>query len=39
MKVIIDLDESILTKVQKMADDDDRSRKQMLELIIRRAVK
>ena len=38
MKVIIDLDEKLLDKVQQKADDDDRSRKQMLELIIKRAV-
>jgi len=39
MKVIIDLDESILSKVQTLADKDDRSRKQMLELIIKRSLK
>ena len=38
MKVIIDLDEKLLDKVQQKANDDDRSRKQMLELIIKRAV-
>ena len=38
MKVIINLDDSILDLVQQKADDDDRSRKQMLELIIKRAV-
>jgi len=38
MKVIIELDKSILDLVQKKADKDDRSRKQMLELIIKRAV-
>ena len=38
MKVIIDLDESILSIVQKLADEDDRSRKQMLELIIKRSL-
>lgn len=39
MKLIIDLDESILDKVQKKADKERRSRKQMLELIIEDAVK
>ena len=39
MKVIIDLDESILNKIQKKADNERRSRKQMLELIIEDAVK
>jgi len=39
MKVIIDLDESVLNKVQKKADNERRSRKQMLELIIEDAVK
>jgi len=39
LKVIIDLDESILDKVQNMADKEERSRKQMLELIIKRTVK
>ncbi len=39
MKVIIELDESILDKVQKKADKEKRSRKQMLELIIEDAVK
>ena len=40
MKVIIDLDETILEKVQKLADSnqEQRSRKQMLELIIKRNV-
>ena len=38
LKVIINLDDSILDLVQQKADDDDRSRKQMLELIIKRAV-
>ena len=38
MKVIINLDDSILGLVQQKADDDDRSRKQMLELIVKRAV-
>ena len=39
MKVIIDLDSSIIDKVQKKADSERRSRKQMLELIIEDAVK
>ena len=39
MKVIVDLDESILDKVQTKADSEKRSRKQMLELIIEDAVK
>ena len=41
MKVIIELDESILEKVQTLADSNQekRSRKQMLELLIERAVK
>ena len=39
MKVIIDLDDSILEKIQKKADNERRSRKQMLELIIEDAVK
>ena len=38
MKVIIDLDNATLDKVQQKADKDERSRKQMLELIIKRAV-
>jgi len=38
MKVIINLEQSILDKVQKKADNEKRSRKQMLELIIGRAV-
>ena len=38
MKVVIDLDNSILDKVQKIADKERRSRKQMLELIIERSV-
>lgn len=39
LKVIINLDESILDKVQKKADKERRSRKQMLELIIEESVK
>jgi len=39
LKIIIDLDESILDKVQQKADKERRSRKQMLELIIEDAVK
>ncbi len=39
MKLIIDLDEYIQDKVQKKADKERRSRKQMLELIIEDAVK
>jgi len=39
MRIIIELDQSILDKVQKMADKERRSRKQMLELIIERSVK
>ena len=39
MKVIIELNESILEKVQKKADKERRSRKQMLELIIEDSVK
>jgi len=39
LKVIIDLDESILDKVQEKADKERRSRKQMLELIIEESVK
>ena len=38
MKVIIDLDQSILDKVQKKADKEKRSRKQMIELIIEGSV-
>jgi len=39
MKVLIDLEQSILDKVQKIADKERRSRKQMLELLIEEAVK
>jgi len=39
MKLIINLDQAILDKVQKMADKQRRSRKQMIELIIEDAVK
>lgn len=38
MRIIIDLDQSILDKVQKKAGKEDRSRKKMLELIIERSV-
>lgn len=39
MKVIIDIEDTILDKVQKRADKERRSRKQMLELIIEESVK
>ena len=39
MKVIIDLEQSVLDKVQKRADKERRSRKQMLELLIEESVK
>ena len=39
MKIIVDLDQAVLDKVQKEADNERRSRKQMLELIIEDAVK
>ena len=39
MKIIVDLDQAVLDKVQKKADNERRSRKQMLELIIEDAVK
>ena len=39
MRVLIDLDPSILNVVQKIAYKEKRSRKQMLELLIEEAVK
>ena len=39
MKIQIELDGSILAKIQKLANDDQRSRKQMIEIIVQRAVK
>ncbi len=38
MKVLIDLDNSILSQVQELADKEERPRKQMLELIIKRQI-
>lgn len=39
MKVLIDLSHDDLKKIQKLADADQRSRKQMIELIIQRGIK
>lgn len=38
MKVLIELDEKILSKVQTLAAQERRKRKQMLELLIERSV-
>jgi len=38
MKILIDLDDKTVEKVEKKAELEQRSRKQMLELIIERAV-
>ena len=38
MKILIDLDDKIIEKVEKKAEIEQRSRKQMLELIIERFV-
>ena len=38
MKIIIDLEDSIVEKVQKRADTEKRSRKQMIEMIVEDAV-
>ena len=39
MKVIINLEQDVLDKAQKMADKENRSRKKMLELVIQKALK
>jgi len=38
MKVLIDLDEKVIEKVEKQAEQEQRSRKQMIELIVERSV-
>ena len=38
MKILIDLDEKILSQIQELADKDRRKRKQMIELLIEKAV-
>jgi len=38
LKILIDLDNKTIEKVEKQAESEQRSRKQMLELIIERAV-
>jgi len=38
MKILIDLDDKTLEKVEKKAKEEQRSRKQMVELIIERSV-
>ena len=38
MRIQIDLDEKILSQIQQLADNDRRKRKQMIELIIIKAV-
>jgi metal-responsive CopG/Arc/MetJ family transcriptional regulator len=37
MKIIIDLDEIVLEQLQWMADRDQRSRKKLIELLLRKA--
>ena len=39
MRIQIDLDEKILSQIQQLADNDRRKRKQMIELIIEKAVR
>jgi len=38
MKILIDLDEKILSRIMEKAKEERRKRKQMIELIIERAV-
>lgn len=38
MKILIDLDEKILSRIMEKANEERRKRKQMIELIIERAV-
>jgi hypothetical protein len=38
MKILIDLEEKIIEKVEKKATEEQRSRKQMIELLVERAV-
>lgn len=38
MKILIDLSDDVISKVEDKAEEEKRSRKQMLELIIERAV-
>ena len=39
MKLLIDLDENIVKKIEQLAKEDRRKRKQMIELIIEKAVR
>lgn len=38
MRIQIDLDDSIVSKIQKIADRDQRSRKNMIEMMIQKSV-
>ena len=38
MRILIDLDDKIIEKVEKKAESEQRSRKQMIEILVKRSV-